>query len=237
MIAAQQLLASMERTTIDFGKARDVPSSTYLVLPFDRFGTHGAWLRMLLSVATRQLTSRGIAKRKPDGTLPPPVLFIMDEFDSMGRIERIRKGFAELAGYGIQFWAFIQNISQLKATYQENAATIIGNVGVIQYFAGSLDKETRDLLSDLAGKTTIGNMTHTTNTRPDSGDGTSQGTTGRPVLFPDEVGRIPRGAQLIYQEGENVAVRAMLNPDRTFKDFPDYQAFMSEAPPSISPRR
>ena len=59
-----------------------------------------------------------------------------------------------MAGFGIQLWGIVQDLSQLERIYDKGWQTFISNSGVIQYF-GSRDKITAEYFSTLCGVTTI----------------------------------------------------------------------------------
>lgn len=62
------------------------------------------------------------------------VLFMLDEFAALGRLEQVERAFGLMAGYGVQFWSFLQDLNQLRSNYGQAAGTFIANAGVIQVF-------------------------------------------------------------------------------------------------------
>ncbi len=56
-----------------------------------------------------------------------------------------------MAGYGLQLWPILQDMSQLKDLYGERAGTFIANAGVQQVF-GVNDFETAKWLSQMMGQ-------------------------------------------------------------------------------------
>lgn len=83
-----------------------------------------------------------------------PVLFLLDEFAALGKLEAIERAMGLMAGYGIQLWPILQDVHQLRSLYSERAGTFISNAGVMQAF-GVNDFETADMLSKTIGKTTV----------------------------------------------------------------------------------
>lgn len=83
-----------------------------------------------------------------------PVLFLLDEFAALGRLQAIERAMGLMAGYGLQLWPILQDIHQLRGHYSERAGTFISNAGVFQAF-GVNDYETADMLSRTMGKATV----------------------------------------------------------------------------------
>jgi len=66
----------------------------------------------------------------------------------LGRLPALEQAYSLMAGFGMQLWGIVQDLSQLARVYGEHGwQTFISNSGVIQYF-GSRDKMTA-LLSDI----------------------------------------------------------------------------------------
>ena len=65
----------------------------------------------------------------PFGLQEPPerpegaVLFLLDEFAALGRLEAVERAMGLMAGYGLQLWPILQDLSQLRALYGPRANT------------------------------------------------------------------------------------------------------------------
>ena len=81
------------------------------------------------------------------------VLFVMDEFPALKRMDRIAGGLAMLRKYRVWLWPVIQNIGQLKNLYGQNWQTFMSNAGMKQ-FIGAGDLETAQYVSALCGEAT-----------------------------------------------------------------------------------
>src|SRR5690606_27936265 len=127
------------------------PMTVYLVLPSDRLNAFGRWLRLLIQQAIT-VNARNI-EAQPEH----PVLFVLDELPALGRLSMIEQAFGLMAGYGIQLWGVVQDLSQLKRIYGDGWETFISNAGLVQYF-GSRDRMTADYFSALCGQTTVWNV-------------------------------------------------------------------------------
>lgn len=120
----------------------------YLVLPADRLNTFSRWLRLLIQQAIT-INSRNIDE-KPD----KPILFMLDEMAALGHLSMVEQAYSLMAGFGMQLWGIVQDLSQLHKIYGEGWQTFIGNCGAIQYF-GSRDLKTTEYFSKMIGVTTI----------------------------------------------------------------------------------
>ncbi|WP_235047672.1 type IV secretory system conjugative DNA transfer family protein [Limimaricola cinnabarinus] len=151
------------------------------------------------------------APRRPSG----PVLFLLDEFAALGRLEAVERAMGLMAGYGLQLWPILQDMSQLRDLYGARASTFVANAGVQQVF-GVNDFETAKWLSQSMGQETIGYRTESR--RP--GDMPTMGTsiTGRDLLTPDEIMQLPPECQLLRLQGQPPAIARKLRyyADREF---------------------
>ncbi|MDQ7020159.1 MAG: type IV secretory system conjugative DNA transfer family protein, partial [Robiginitomaculum sp.] len=177
----------------------------YLVLPSDRLNAFSRWLRLLIQQAIT-VNARNI-ELKP----AKPVLFLLDEMPALGRLSMVEQAYGLMAGFGIQLWGIVQDLSQLKRIYGDGWETFIGNSGVIQYF-GSRDRITADYFSALCGVTTVWNLSYAFGkVFGHSGQGSSssfsQTTTTssaqRKLAYADELMRLHHSKQLILVENLN----------------------------------
>ena len=144
-----RLRESLSRSDFSFADLKTAPVSIYLILPADRLKTFGRWLRLLIQEAIT------VNARNIEVTPTRPILFMLDEMPSLGRLPALEQAFSLMAGFGMQLWGVCQDLSQLARIYGENGwQTFISNSGVLQYF-GSRDKMTAEYFSTLCGVTTI----------------------------------------------------------------------------------
>ncbi|WP_299655398.1 type IV secretory system conjugative DNA transfer family protein [uncultured Jannaschia sp.] len=142
-------------------------------------------------------------------SLPPkgPILFLLDEFAALGRLEAVERAMGLMAGYGLQLWPILQDLSQLRALYGPRANTFVANAGVLQCF-GVNDLETAEWLSRLLGRETIG--AETWSHRPGDPASISVGTMGRELMTPSEVMQLPDHLQLLRLQGRPPILAAKL---------------------------
>ena len=81
-------------------------------------------------------------------------VFMLDEFQSLGRLRALETAIAQFAGLGAKMMIVLQDLSQIKAAYPLSWQTFLGNAGVLQTFAGN-DDETLSYLSKRLGEALI----------------------------------------------------------------------------------
>jgi type IV secretion system protein VirD4 len=135
-----------------------------------------------------------------------PVLFLLDEFAALGRLEPVERAMGLMAGYGLQLWPILQDMHQLRALYGERAGTFMSNAGVFQAF-GVNDLATAELLSKTLGQETLEYQTagYSEANMFDGGKLTRSASTqisARNLMNPDEIMRMRPTDQLLMLQGQ-----------------------------------
>ena len=161
---------------LDDLKTRPGGLSLYLCLPARFIATHARFLRVILNLTLfRMETARyGDAADLGRTATGHPVLFVMDEFAALGRMEAIEKAAGLMAGYGVKLWPILQDLSQLKRHYQESWESFLGNAGVLQFF-GNTDLTSLQWLSKRIGETEIERETLGSSASETKGSSTTEG--------------------------------------------------------------
>lgn len=127
------------------------PMTVHLILPLDKLSSRPVkWFRIIVSTWLNELLKAG-----PRGL---PVLCIIDEFFSIGRLDTFQTAMSQAAGAaGLQLFPVLQDLAQLEKLYpHEGWRTFLSNSAVKIFFGGStLDKETSDYISALCGEREI----------------------------------------------------------------------------------
>ncbi|ABI93467.1 virD4 protein, putative (plasmid) [Roseobacter denitrificans OCh 114] len=201
----------LARSDFAFSDLRHRITSVFLVLPPNRMDAYSRWLRLLVSQALQDVARDA---ERPQGAsdghsqrLKTPALFMLDEFAALGRLEAVERAMGLMAGYGLQLWPILQDMSQLKDLYGDRANTFIANAGVQQVF-GVNDFETAKWLSQMIGQETAGFQTDSF--KPGDGPSFSNNLTGRDLLTPDEIMQLPPDRQLLRVQGQATAVAQKL---------------------------
>jgi type IV secretion system protein VirD4 len=160
--------------TLDIDALKSAPHglSVYVCLPARFIPTHARFLRLILNLILYRMEAQGLDQP----ACGYPVLFLIDEFAALGRIEIIEKAAGLMAGYGVKLWPFLQDLGQLKRHYRESWETFLGNAGVLQFFANA-DMTTLDWLSKRLGQVELIRETRGTSDTTTTQISKSQGRT------------------------------------------------------------
>jgi type IV secretion system protein VirD4 len=205
-IGNEAIRKSLTGSGFTFSELREGSDATaYLVLPGEYLHTCGKWFRLVVGSALRELM-QGASGGKP-------VLFLLDEFAQLGRMEALETAIALSAGYGIRLWPVLQDLNQLKDLYPKNWETFLANAGVQQFFTAR-DLTTAEYISNRCGQRTV--MVKNTSTREITKKEKKGGFTGlshsyapqsRALFLPQEIMGMRRDRQLLFLDGvENVIV-------------------------------
>jgi type IV secretory pathway TraG/TraD family ATPase VirD4 len=108
------------------------PTTIYLCLPVGRMESHFRWLRTIVQLACTVLEQMGAYPR--DRT---PILFMMEEFATLGHMDIMERAAAYFPGFGVKLWAILQDCTQLERHYKASWETFLGNAGLVQCFANN----------------------------------------------------------------------------------------------------
>lgn len=167
-------------------------------------------LSPLLTLFWQQLISLMI-KRVPDPVDEPyPLLCLIDEFSSLGRIERLRRSLKLLREYRVRCVLIMQYIAQTYEQYSHDEAKAFTNIKTKIAFATE-DLNDAEYVSKLLGTRTVRVTGSSTSTQA-QGYTQSQSTHYQavPLLRPDEVMRLPGNQVLIMRTGHAPVKAAQL---------------------------
>ena len=154
--------------------------------------------------------SGGLAlKAAPTPEAHLPVLFLLDEFGTIGKLSCIERAFGLLRGRGVCVFAFLQDLNQLKRDYGEAWQSFIGNSTAVISF-GSMDEFTCEYISKMTGTKTVKYTTTTTSV--------SSSTKPRPPNVGDLIGMNtdfsePAGNSVSETTQQHVVAQPLLMPD------------------------
>lgn len=123
-------------------------TTIYLCLPASHIGTCSRWLRLFINLTLQSMEQTAATD------MAVPVLMVLDEFASLGKMRQIEDAAGQIAGFGVKLWPILQDLGQLKALYSERWETFMGNAGVLQFF-GNNDLTTLEWIAKRCGKTSI----------------------------------------------------------------------------------
>lgn len=142
------------------------------------------------------------ADRVHGGSLPTPVHFLMDEFANVSLPDDFDKLLATMRSRNISVSIIIQNIAQLKALFEKQWESIIGNCDEFLYLGGN-ETSTHKLISEnYLGKSTLWLDTYGKSTGHSGSYSTNNQLTGRELMTPDEVRMLDNNLALLFIRGE-----------------------------------
>src|SRR5450432_1217176 len=139
--------------TIDDLVNDDKPVSLYLVVPPSDKIRLRRLIRLMFTMVVNRLTERMAFEGSEQKRNAYRLLFLIDEFPSLNRMEIFADALSYMAGYGLKAYLITQDIRQIVDAYGNNES-IVSNCHVRIAFAPN-QFETAELLSKMTGTTTV----------------------------------------------------------------------------------
>ena len=195
-----QYAAIMQEDEMDFGSLGERKRAIFCITPVND-GSMNYLVSMLFTQCFQELYLR--ADERYDGRLPVPVRVIQDEWANVPQPDSYPKVLATCRSYNIGIDIIVQNIQSIKARYRDEYQSIIGNCDTLLFLGGGNEPESLEFMSKLLGKETISIRTRG-QTRGRSGSSSiNYQLTGRELMTPDEIRRMPTREALLLIRGES----------------------------------
>ena len=207
-----------EGEAIDFASLHEKITTIYVVLPVAELLDQAKWLRMFVNLAMKELL-RGA----PKVAKLPPVLFMLDEFGNLGRLPEILNVLNISRDLRVQMWFFLQNIGQLKASYEREWTYFFAGAGARTTFA-AYDPDTMKLFSELLGKqetwitstnegqsatdSSMGNISQVASGSTTVSSGSSRALHVHNLVEPEDMARLREGETINFVEPERYPFKA-----------------------------
>lgn len=148
-----------------------------------------------------------VADEKYGGRVPVRWNFIDEEMGNFTKITNMRQQTSFGTGKGIRHFMFIQSYAQLDDVYGEKVSQIIQDNTDINIYLRSPNPTTKKKISEDLGNYTTRSYSKSNNTpsgtfRNGGSDGESSNLMGRPLLYPDEVGKLQRPYSLVMSDAD-----------------------------------
>lgn len=190
----------MQEDEMDFGSLGERKRAIFCITPVND-GSMNYLVSMLFTQCFQELYLR--ADERYDGRLPVPVRVIQDEWANVPQPDSYPKVLATCRSYNIGIDIIVQNIQSIKARYRDECQSIIGNCDTLLFLGGGNEPESLEFMSKLLGKETISIRTRG-QTRGRSGSSSiNYQLTGRELMTPDEIRRMPTREALLLIRGES----------------------------------
>ena len=143
-----------------------------------------------------------LADHKYGGSLPVPVHFLMDEFSNVSLPDDFSKILAVMRSRQVFVSIILQNIAALKALFEKEWESILGNCDEFLYLGGN-ETSTHKLISEsYLGKATIDTNTYGKSSGRNGNYSTNYQISGRELMTPDEVRMLDNRYALLFIRGE-----------------------------------
>ena len=142
-----------------------------------------------------------LADHKHGGRLPVHVHFLMDEFANVSLPDDFDKILSVMRSREVSVSIILQNMAQLKALFEKQWESIVGNCDQFLYLGGN-EQGTHKYVSELLGKATIDMNTYGKSTGHSGNYSTNYQISGRELLTPDEVRMLDNRYALLFIRGE-----------------------------------
>lgn len=160
--------------------------TVYIVLPAHVIRQNARFLRLFVGGTMQALTA-------VQGAPETNVALILDEFAQLGYLKAVEDNVSLLRSYGVNFWLFLQDLSQLQKTYPRWQTFLANST---KQFFGCSDVDTAKYVSESLGQYTQSVMSQSQSHSDKVGQGgsssssTSESHIARALLTPDEVMRL-----------------------------------------------
>jgi type IV secretion system protein VirD4 len=174
------------------------PTTLYLVVPPSDISRTKPLVRLVLNQIGRRLTEDLQAKGRRHR-----LLFMLDEFPALGRLDFFESALAFMAGYGLKSFLIAQSLNQIEKAYGPNNA-ILDNCHVRVSFATNDERTAKRVADALGTATELRAMKNYAGHRLSPWLGhlmVSRQETARPLLTPGEVMQLPPDDELVLVSG------------------------------------
>ena len=142
-----------------------------------------------------------VADHKYKGSLPVPVHFVMDEFANVSLPEDFDKILSVMRSRQVSVSIILQNLAQLKALFEKQWESIVGNCDEFLYLGGN-EQSTHKYVSELLGKENLDLNTYGKSHGRNGNYSTNYQQTGRELMTPDEVRMLDNKYAILFIRGE-----------------------------------
>lgn len=160
-------------------------------------------LQKLMQVFYQQATEF-LSRKMPDTKEEPyGVMFLLDEFPTLGKMETFKAGIAYFRGYRVRLFLIIQDTQQLKGTYEEAGMNSFLSNSTFRITFAANNYETANLISQLCGNKTVEQASFSKPIFFDLNMSTRTQNVSqvqRALLLPQEVIQLPKDEQIVLIE-------------------------------------
>jgi len=183
---------------MELDKIGEKKTAVFAVIP-DNDSSFNFIIGMLYTQLFQQLYY--CADFRHGGRLPVHVHFMMDEFANVALPDDFDKLLSTMRSREISVSIILQNLAQLKALFEKQWESIVGNCDEFLYLGGN-EQSTHKFVSEMLGKETIDTNTYGKSTGRSGSYSTNYQIMGRELLTPDEVRMLDNRYAILFIRGE-----------------------------------
>lgn len=159
-------------------------------------------LEPLLKVFYQQATDF-LTRKMPGKDEPHGVMFVLDEFPSLGEMPQFQVGIAYFRGYRVKLFLIVQDTQQLKGIYEEAGMNSFLSNSYYRITFSANNIETANMISQLVGNKTVTQQSYNKPKFLDLNPASRSmhvSEAQRALLLPQEVIQLPRDEEIILVE-------------------------------------
>jgi len=206
-----QYAAMTSMDEMDFGSLGERKRAIFCVIPVND-SSMNYLVGMLYTQCFQELYRR--ADEKHNGRLPVPVRVIQDEWANVAQPESYPKILATCRSYNIGLNIIVQNVQQIKALYEKEHESIIGNCDTLLFLGGGNEPASLEFIVKLLGRETLATRTRGLTKGRNGSSTTNYQQTGRDLMTVDEVRKLDTNKAILFIRGEDPVIDRKYNLKR-----------------------
>ena len=206
-----QYAAMTSMDEMDFGSLGERKRAIFCVIPVND-SSMNYLVGMLYTQCFQELYRR--ADLKYNGRLPVPVRVLQDEWANVAQPESYPKILATCRSYNIGLNIIVQNVQQIKALYEKEHESIIGNCDTLLFLGGGNEPASLEFIVKLLGRETLATRTRGLTKGRNGSSTTNYQQTGRDLMTIDEVRKLDTHKAILFIRGEDPVLDKKYNIKR-----------------------
>lgn len=206
-----QYAAMTSMDEMDFGSLGERKRAIFYVIPVND-SSMNYLVGMLYTQCFQELYRR--ADLKYNGRLPVPVRVLQDEWANVAQPESYPKILATCRSYNIGLNIIVQNVQQIKALYEKEHESIIGNCDTLLFLGGGNEPASLEFIVKLLGRETLATRTRGLTKGRNGSSTTNYQQTGRDLMTVDEVRKLDTNKAILFIRGEDPVIDRKYNLKR-----------------------
>ena len=206
-----QYAAMTSMDEMDFGSLGERKRAIFCVIPVND-SSMNYLVGMLYTQCFQELYRR--ADLKYNGRLPVPMRVLQDEWANVAQPESYPKILATCRSYNIGLNIIVQNVQQIKALYEKEHESIIGNCDTLLFLGGGNEPASLEFIVKLLGRETLATRTRGLTKGRNGSSTTNYQQTGRDLMTIDEVRKLDTNKAILFIRGEDPVIDRKYNLKR-----------------------